>query len=97
MKKYQQPILFYCDLPPRNLTLQEQEAVIYWLIEHKDWDHSDACGFLEASLVAAFPPDKRFPLRYIDTTIVVINLMTVFKFILLQDGKIEMKDEYKRL
>lgn len=95
MKNTTQPILFYCDLPPRTLTQDEQEVVISWLMKNHHLDHSDASGFLEASFAVAFSPHKRFMLRMTEKRIVVINGGGVLDFVGRSNGEIELKQEYK--
>lgn len=96
MKNTAQPILFYCDLPPRKSTIDEQEAIISWLMENRQLDHSSASGLLEASLVAVFDPNERFMPRMTEKRIVVIN-GGVLVFDERSDGEIELKQVYKSI
>lgn len=90
MKHPTQPILFYCDVPARNLNQVEQETVVRWLMEHWDLDHSDACGFLEASFAVVFTPDERCQLRLRDNHIVLVNDSHILRLVTQEDGTLKL-------
>ena len=89
------PLFFYCDVPPRKLTQDQQEAVVLCLQEKYDLTHSDARGFLEASYAAVFPKTRRFVLRQAETPIVVIQSTTIYRFSWLGAGKVQLKNVYE--
>jgi hypothetical protein len=89
------PLFFYCDVPPRKLTQDEQEAIVLWFQEQYDLTHSDARGTLEASYAAVFPKTRRFVLRQTETPIVVIQSEKIYRFSWLGRGKVQLKSVYE--
>lgn len=94
MELSKNPIYFYCDVPPRKLSPDQQQAITFLLVETYDWTFDEAWALLQTSYAAVFPKTKRFLLCQKETTIIVKNTK-IYVFSWLSGGKVELINTYR--